>query len=63
MGKIKVVRGVIYKRVWDRPAQTVARELGISGARLKKICKELGVPTPPRGYWAKIEAGKTVVSR
>jgi hypothetical protein len=61
MGKFKVVRGDIYQRIWDRPAQTVARELGISGTRLKKICKELGVPTPPRGYWAKIEAGRTVM--
>lgn len=61
MGKIKIVREDIYQRVWDRPAQTVARELGISGTRLKKICRELGVPTPPRGYWAKIEAGNAAM--
>lgn len=61
MSKIKIVGGDIYCRVWERPARMVAREFGISGTRLKKICKELGVPTPPRGYWAKIEAGKAVM--
>jgi len=38
----------------------VAEELGISDVALKKICDKHRVPTPPRGYWAKKEAGKPV---
>jgi hypothetical protein len=35
----------------------LAREYGISGKGLAKICKKLNVPVPPRGYWAKIRSG------
>ncbi len=38
----------------------VARKYGISSVMLKKICRKLDVPTPPRGYWAKVRAGKSV---
>lgn len=37
-------------------------ELGITGNGLSKICDRLKVPYPPRGYWAKKEAGKPVVT-
>jgi hypothetical protein len=33
----------------------LAPKYGISNVALKKICKKLNVPTPPRGYWAKIQ--------
>jgi hypothetical protein len=36
----------------------VAEDLGISDVALKKICDKHRVPTPPRGYWAKRDAGK-----
>jgi hypothetical protein len=39
---------------------TLAPNFGVSDVALKKRCKKLGVPTPPRGYWAKLEAGKKV---
>jgi hypothetical protein len=38
----------------------LAPKFGISDVALKKRCKNLGIPTPPRGYWAKLEAGKPV---
>lgn len=37
-------------------------EYGITGNGLAKICDRLGIPCPPRGYWAKKEAGKPVVT-
>lgn len=37
----------------------VAELYGISDVGLKKICKRMNVPTPPRGYWAKVAAGQT----
>ncbi|WP_223971352.1 RWP-RK domain-containing protein [Bradyrhizobium sp. RD5-C2] len=48
----------MYDMVWSRPMTKVAEDLGISDVALKKICDKHRVPTPPRGYWAKREAGK-----
>lgn len=53
-------REELYERVWSEPMATLAPKLGISDVALKKRCKKLGIPTPPRGYWAKLEAGKHV---
>jgi hypothetical protein len=39
--------------VWKQPATKLAIELGISSSAIKKHCKLRGIPTPPRGYWAK----------
>ena len=33
----------------------LAPTYGISDVMLKKICRQLDIPTPPRGYWAKVQ--------
>src|SRR6185369_6225294 len=33
-------------------------EFGISDVGLAKTCRRLGIPTPPRGHWAKLAHGK-----
>ncbi len=38
----------------------LAKDFGLSDVGLSKICDRHRVPTPPRGYWAKKEAGKKV---
>lgn len=58
----RVTREELYAMVWQKPLSRLAEELGISGNRLAKICDKLNVPYPPRGYWAKKEAGKPVVT-
>src|SRR5262249_30068356 len=50
-------RDELYRRVWANPVGSVARELGISGRGLAKICTRFELPVPPRGYWAKLAAG------
>jgi hypothetical protein len=35
----------------------VAPRYGLSDGGLVKICKKLGIPVAPRGYWAKVKAG------
>jgi hypothetical protein len=40
----------------------LATEFGISGNGLAKICDRLDIPYPPRGYWARKEAGQRVVN-
>ncbi|RWD31310.1 MAG: hypothetical protein EOS22_04615 [Mesorhizobium sp.] len=38
----------------------VATEYGVTGTALKKTCDRHKIPTPERGYWAKLEHGKPV---
>jgi hypothetical protein len=47
----------LYEEVWSEPTQRVAQRYGISDVALSKVCAQLQVPKPPRGYWAKKEAG------
>lgn len=51
-------RAQMHALVWERPVRTIAEELGLSDVGLKKICKRHAVPTPPRGYWARVQAGQ-----
>lgn len=44
----------LHKLLWERPATKVAGSLGVSSVAVKKRCKLRGIPTPPRGYWAKL---------
>ncbi|MFE8070145.1 hypothetical protein QQM79_03720 [Marinobacteraceae bacterium S3BR75-40.1] len=55
----KVTREVLYQEIWEEPVQKVAPRYGISGVALRKICIKQKIPVPPRGYWAKVAAGKT----
>lgn len=38
----------------------VAAEYGLSDVAVKKMCRKMNVPTPPRGYWARLAAGHRV---
>lgn len=60
MAEQDLTRRALYDLVWSRPMTKVAEEFGISDVGLKKICEKHRVPTPPRGYWAKKEAGQPV---
>lgn len=59
---VEVSRDELYRQVWQTPMSRLASQYGISGNGLAKICERLNVPYPPRGYWAKKEAGKQVVT-
>ena len=45
----------LRRMVWELPVASVASRLGVSGSMVKKKCRALGVDTPPRGYWRKLE--------
>jgi hypothetical protein len=51
-------RQELYEQVWSTPMRKLAATLGLSDVGLAKICKRHKVPRPPRGFWAKLEAGK-----
>lgn len=53
-------REKLYEEVWTEPMVSVARRYKISDVGLRKICVKLAIPVPPRGYWAKLEAGQKI---
>ena len=53
-------RQELFDLVWSEPTRTIAKRLGISDVGLAKACRRADLLLPPRGYWAKLAAGKTV---
>lgn len=51
-------RDMLYEEVWSEPVTVVAGRYGVSDVAIRHACKRLEVPVPPRGYWAKLAAGK-----
>ncbi|MDX8483151.1 hypothetical protein RFN28_32570, partial [Mesorhizobium sp. VK24D] len=50
-------RQELHQLVWSRPVRAVASEYGISDVAFAKLCRKHNIPLPPRGYWARVEAG------
>lgn len=57
---VKLSREELYKEIWKTPARVLAEQFDISDVGLAKACKRMGIPRPPRGYWQRKEAGKSV---
>lgn len=55
-----ISRETLYELVWTTPVKTLAAQHGISDVAFAKTCKQHNIPLPPRGHWAKLEAGKKV---
>ena len=53
-----VTREELYELVWSAPMIKVAAMFEVSGSYLARVCIELRVPRPARGYWAKSAVGK-----
>ncbi len=56
--RVEYTREQLYEAVWSTPVVKLAAELGISDVGLAKTCRRMGIPRPPRGYWARVEAGE-----
>jgi hypothetical protein len=55
---VEYTREQLHEAIWTTPCLKLAAKLGISDVALAKTCRRLGVPRPPRGYWARVEAGE-----
>jgi hypothetical protein len=53
---VDIKRQELYDLVWSTPMMHAAKQFGISGVILGRICKERNVPKLPRGYWANQQA-------
>lgn len=56
-------RQQLHDDVWSTPVSRLTKHYGLSDAGLKKLCSRLQIKTPPRGYWAKLRAGKKVPAK
>lgn len=55
-----MTRKELYNLVWSQAIHKLSTTFGISDVGLAKLCARHNIPTPPRGYWAKKQAGKSV---
>jgi len=55
-----LTRRELYDLVWSKPMKDLAGDFDLSDRGLAKICERHRVPTPGRGYWAKLQARKKV---
>ena len=53
-------RETLYREIWESPVTEVAKKYQVSDVAIHKVCKALDIPKPPKGYWAKLRAGKPV---
>ncbi len=53
-----VSRETLYQMVWQTPMLKLAERFGVSSSYMARVCTELRVPRPQRGYWARLEFGK-----
>ncbi len=58
MSRITITREQLYEQVWSRPMVQLSKSYGLSDVGLAKLCRRHRIPPPPRGYWAKIQAGQ-----
>jgi hypothetical protein len=53
-----ISRQALFEDAWTRPLSKIAPEFGVSDVGLRKICSRNNIPTPGRGYWAQVAAGR-----
>ena len=53
-----VTREELFELAWKEPMLRLAERFGVSSSYMARVCTELRVPRPPRGYWAQLEFGK-----
>ncbi|NML61792.1 hypothetical protein HHL21_12015 [Massilia sp. RP-1-19] len=59
---IILARERLYTAVWITPIGQLARQLGITSARLRDACMTMAVPLPPLGYWNAHKAGNNPIA-
>lgn len=56
--EVRLDRAALFDRVWSEPVEKLAKDWGLSGRGLAKVCRRLQIPVPPRGFWAKLQHGQ-----
>lgn len=56
----KIERERLFEDVWATPMTVLCRRYALSYAGLRKLCAQMGIPIPQRGYWARVAAGHVI---
>jgi hypothetical protein len=59
--RVDFERQALYDEVWATDMFKLGPKYGVSEMRLRQICKEMDIPLPKRDYWARRDAGESVV--
>lgn len=57
-----LTRSQMHALVWSTPGDRASAQWSVSYPTLRKACERYNIPVPPRGYWAKLRAGKPVTA-
>ena len=57
MRPIKFDREELYDHVWSQPVSHLAADWNVKSWHIKKWCKDLEVPMPEQGHWARLQHG------
>jgi hypothetical protein len=57
-----LTRSQMHALVWSTPGDRLSAQWSVSYPTLKKTCEKYDIPIPPRGHWAKLQAGKPVTA-
>lgn len=60
--KFEISKEDLEVLVWSFPTTQIAKILGVSDVTVSNRCGKLGVRKPPRGFWAKVEAGLIIAN-
>ncbi len=52
-------RDKLEQEIWETPPSRLTTRYGVSDVAIARHCKNLGIKTPPRGYWNRRKAGQT----
>jgi hypothetical protein len=53
-----ITRDQLYLEVWAEPMTKVAARYGVSSSFLARVCRDMNVPSPGRGHWARVQHQK-----
>ena len=53
-------REALFKEVWEEPLTKLSKKYGLSDNGLRKVCKALSIPLPPKGHWARAASGQNM---
>ena len=55
---MELTRTELFERIWSEPMGAVAKQYGLTGNGLAKICDRLDIPRPPRSHWTRTAAAR-----
>jgi hypothetical protein len=60
MKRLDLTREELYTLVWAKPVSRLATEFGVKSWDIVKRCKQLTIPLPEQGHWARIQHNNPV---